>query len=231
MAAFDQSVVALADQITAALSQTPGDTASIRAVRKHFSKQFTELDRATVLEVAYELIDRAAVPKFVAYELVLHHAPAMQAITAAEVEALGQGMNSWADVDSFGTLVAGPAWRNGRVRDEVIGRWAKSEDRWWRRAALVSTVPLHAAAKADNGAAEKTLVMCRLLLQDRDDMVVKALSWALRAMAKREPKLVKAFIAENRGDLAARVVREVRNKLSTGLKNPKRRDRGDPQID
>jgi 3-methyladenine DNA glycosylase AlkD len=53
-------------------------------------------------------------------------------------------------------------------------------------------------------------------------MVVKALSWALRVLARRDAPAVKAFLAQHKGALHARVVREVRNKLRTGLKNPKR---------
>jgi 3-methyladenine DNA glycosylase AlkD len=54
-------------------------------------------------------------------------------------------------------------------------------------------------------------------------MVVKALSWALREAAKRDPKAVQRFVAEHKSILAARVLREVDNKIRTGLKNPKRR--------
>jgi hypothetical protein len=36
------------------------------------------------------------------------------------------------------------------------------------------------------------------------------------------PKAVQGFLVEHDADLAARVKREVRNKLRTGLKNPKR---------
>jgi len=53
-------------------------------------------------------------------------------------------------------------------------------------------------------------------------MVYKALSWALRALVVHDPAAVEAFIEEHRGQLHARVVREVRNKLATGLKNPPR---------
>ena len=51
-------------------------------------------------------------------------------------------------------------------------------------------------------------------------MVVKAMSWALRELAKRDPAAVKRFMKEEGDDLAARVKREVGNKLATGLKNP-----------
>ena len=61
--------------------------------------------------------------------------------------------------------------------------------------------------------------MCRLLIDDRDDMVVKAMSWALRALAVREPDTVRSFLSKNKKTLARRVVREVTNKLDTGRKD------------
>ena len=54
-------------------------------------------------------------------------------------------------------------------------------------------------------------------------MVVKAMSWALRELAKRDPKAVADFIRDEDDRLAPRVRREVLNKLKTGLKSPRRR--------
>jgi 3-methyladenine DNA glycosylase AlkD len=59
-----------------------------------------------------------------------------------------------------------------------------------------------------------------MLLDDHDDMIVKAMSWALRALSKRDPEQTAAFIESHRERLHFRVVREVRNKLRTGLKTP-----------
>jgi 3-methyladenine DNA glycosylase AlkD len=61
-----------------------------------------------------------------------------------------------------------------------------------------------------------------MMLADRDDMVVKAVSWALRELAKREPAVVERFVAKQEERLAPRVRREVRSKLRTGLKSPRR---------
>ena len=55
------------------------------------------------------------------------------------------------------------------------------------------------------------------LVADHDDMVVKALSWALRTLVAWDA--VRRFLREHTDQLAARVKREVTNKLETGLKN------------
>jgi 3-methyladenine DNA glycosylase AlkD len=54
-------------------------------------------------------------------------------------------------------------------------------------------------------------------------MIVKAMSWALRELLVHDPEAVTAFMRDHEADLAARVKREVNNKLKTGLKNPKGR--------
>ena len=139
-----------------------------------------------------------------------------------EIEEFGQGINSWGKVDSFARRLSGPAWLKGQIQDSLIHKWARSEDRWCRRAALVSTVALNVRSHGGYGDVARTLEVCRMLVNDRDDMVVKAMSWALRELVVHDSGAVRQFLSEHEDDLAARVKREVRNKLRTGLKNPKR---------
>jgi hypothetical protein len=58
-----------------------------------------------------------------------------------------------------------------------------------------------------------------LLVSDRDDMVVKTMSWAARALAQREPRAEADFVTAHEDQLARRVIPEVRNKIQTGRKN------------
>jgi 3-methyladenine DNA glycosylase AlkD len=210
----------LAEEIIRRLRETPRDVAAVRSLRKRISKEIAELDRDIVLDAALALISHAPYGRFVGYELVLNHS-AMGSISLDEVEALAKGMESWSDVDTFACYISGPAWRKGRIKDSAVREWARSEDRWWRRAALVSTVPLNVAAQGGRGDAKRTLAVCSLLAADRDDMVVKALSWALRSLVKHDPDGVRKFLEDHREIVAARVTREVNHKLSTGLKNPR----------
>jgi hypothetical protein len=53
------------------------------------------------------------------------------------------------------------------------------------KAALVSTVPLNNTARGGSGDAVRTTVICDLLRNDRDDMVVKALSWTCVSWRRR----------------------------------------------
>lgn len=198
------------------------DVESIRRIRREFSKQLAEASAEEVVRIALNLARRSEILyRFFAYELVHHHEQALRSLTTRSLEELGKGINSWGAVDCFGCYLAGPAWREGQVPDSLIKRWARSKDHWWRRAALVSTVPLNSRARGGKGDVRRTLEICELLADDRDDMVVKAMSWALRELAKRNPESVYNFLVRHEGKLASRVNREVKNKLNTGLKNPK----------
>ena len=109
------------------------------------------------------------------------------------------------------------------MADRFIHRWLASDDRWRRRAAVVATVALNNKARGGVGDTARTLGVCEAVLDDRDDMVVKGLSWALRELAKRDRRSVEHFFKAHNGRLAQRVRREVGNKLRTGLKNPRTR--------
>ncbi len=158
-----------------------------------------------------------------AYEIIAAHAGAFLTLRAETLEELGQGINSWWSVDSFARTLSGPAWRDGLVSDELIIRWAHSPDLWWRRAALVSTVAFNVRSQGGKGDVPRTLAICQVLVADHEDMVVKALSWALRELVYFDPNAVERFVQEHEHVLAGRVKREVGSKLRTGLKNPRQK--------
>lgn len=214
---------AIASQIGRRLAARPlARVAEYRGIRREFSRRLREAPAATVIGAAQIL---SQVPRrghrFVAYELVQKHPTAPASLDLRALELLGRGISDWDEVDCFCVCLSGPAWRRRQIPDGVIHRWARSPDRWWRRAALVSTVALNSRAHGGLGDRRRTLRVCRMLEAERDPMIVKAVSWALRELAKREPGPVRAFLAERSGQLAALVRREVRNKLDTGLKNPR----------
>lgn len=198
------------------------NTPNIRAVRREFSRRLAQAQPEFMLALAFELLrPKERLQRFLAYELLACHRAALQSLGKKEIEKLGRHLDSWGAIDMFACYLSGPAWRERQIPDALIVKWACSQDRWLRRAALVSTVALNRKALGGSGDAKRTLRICRLLVFERDDIVVKALSWALRELSKREAKAVRAFMLKYENALAPRVLREGRNKLKTGLKNPR----------
>ncbi len=212
----------IAAAIAAEIAALPvRNTPAVRAVRRAWSRRLAGAEATLVWAVADALLDEHGL-RWCGYELIAAHKEAVSCLTAADIVALGRGMASWGDVDTYGRTISGLAWVRGQLSDADITSWTASPDRWWRRAALVSTVALNERARGPHGDAARTLAICRLLVTDRDDMVVKAMSWALRSLAERDPEAVRAFLAETGAALATRARRETLHKLETGLKSPRR---------
>ena len=197
---------------------TKCDTPHLRALRKVWSQALKTESAEHVVAIAEAL--EAVSPqegKWLAYELIRHHKGALAEVSQLLVERFAGRAASWCAVDALGTTLTGPLWAKGRLPDALFDAWSRSENRWLRRSALVATVGLNASG-ADPG---RTLPLCLRLADDRDDMVEKAVSWALRYLSQRDRDAVVAFMDEHGGEFRARVRREVRNKLTSGLKNPK----------
>jgi 3-methyladenine DNA glycosylase AlkD len=206
------------------------DTASVRAVRTRWSRKLRSASAEDVLTLAVEFEAQAGQGgKWVAYELIRHHAAAFAAVSEQQVADFASRAQSWYAVDALGTILTGALWARGRMSDSLIEVWSKSHDRWRRRSALVATVGFNARDSVGGPGAARTLAICRRLVADRDDMVEKALSWALRVLSQRDRPAVESFMAEMGDRLPARVRREVKNKLSTGLKTPRARP-GGPKV-
>ncbi len=217
------SVTALTAEIREHVQALPlRDTTSLRNARREFSKRLAHAEPDLILSLALSLMKLPGFEfRFMAYELVQHHRGTFSSLDVLALEKLGNGIDNWGAVDCFACYLAGPAWRERQISDRVIRRWARSKDRWWRRAALVSTVALNNKARGGFGDTRATVIVCEMLVNDRDDMVVKALSWALRELSKRDPSSARRFLREHEKELAPRVAREVNSKLKTGLKNPR----------
>ncbi len=196
-------------------------TAELRSLRRKFSRELANEPGSSLIEAALLLLKHGGPFRFIAYELVQSHKEARNQLNRRVLERLAADLDSWGAVDTFACYLSGPAWRTGQINDRTVQKWARSKDRWWRRAAVVTTVPLNNRARGGSGDVDRTLMVCRIVIADRDQMVVKAVSWALRELAKRKPDAVAGFVDNYRQKLATRVIREVNNKLRTGLKNPK----------
>jgi 3-methyladenine DNA glycosylase AlkD len=196
---------------------------TLRALRRRYTREAASLSGQDVFRIADQIVEEGA-PRhhFVGFELVRCHPAAFSLMNRSRLERLGRRLSSWDTVDGFATILSGTAWREGLISDATVRAWSKSSDRWWRRTSLVSTVPLNVKTQGGIGDPERTLDICARHIADHDDMIVKALSWALRALSVTKPQPVRKFIRDHELELAPRVLREVRAKLDTGLKNPNR---------
>ncbi len=199
--------------------------------RNRFAELLADESPEYVVSLAHELwATDQNVLMWAAVHLIHLHPKAILHVRVSDLEKMGASLDGWGDVDTFCSLSC-TLWRLGRLSDARIRRWARSEGRWWRRSALVTMVakpPKKTRYRREliktHGAhldPDRILPFCEMLVADRDDMVVKAMSWVLRDLSVPHPEVVRRFLEKHQEALAARVLREVRNKLETGVKNPR----------
>jgi 3-methyladenine DNA glycosylase AlkD len=130
-------------------------------------------------------------------------------------------VDNWGLTDALGTRILAPwllADPEGRLGH--LGELIADADVWSRRLALVATVPIN-RGRAGLTIPDLALALIDRVAEERHPMITKAVSWALREITKTHPDRVAAYVEDNRDVLAAHVVREVGNKLRTGLKRGK----------
>ncbi len=110
-------------------------------------------------------------------------------------------VSSWADHDALVQYLIGPMIADDPRRVSVVFRWAKSKNRWHRRAAAVALLRGNKQLKFFDEIRRITA----MLLEDEDDMVQKGLGWLLREAAKYQREKTVPFLIDIR-DRAPRLV-------------------------
>jgi 3-methyladenine DNA glycosylase AlkD len=112
-------------------------------------------------------------------------------------------ISSWADHDGLVHYLIAPMLAAEPRRVNFVFRWAKSRDRWHRRAACVALIQ----GTRVNLFFPQIVKLSDLLLDDSDDMVQKGLGWLLRETAKFDPKKTVPYLMKIRGRAPRLVLR------------------------
>lgn len=105
----------IASQLAAQKDRT---ARTLHALRRQWSKELAGRSGKDVVRIALRLVEGDEMPyRFLGCALVFYHQDAVEYLRPRLVERLGQGIDSWGDVDVFAGFIAGPAWRERRVAD------------------------------------------------------------------------------------------------------------------
>jgi len=99
-------------------------------------------------------------------------------------------INNWNLVDTSAQHIVG-AHLSDKERS-ILYKLAKSDNLWERRIAILSTFHF-----IKNDDFEDTLTISELLLEDKHDLIHKAVGWMLREIGKRSEQTLKRFLDEH----------------------------------
>ena len=98
-----------------------------------------------------------------------------------------KGVNNWDLVDSSADKIVG-AYLSDKTKG-MLYKYAKSTNLWERRIAIVST---YYFIKENNF--DDTIAIAEILLEDKQDLIHKAVGWMLREVGKRNIKVLENFL-------------------------------------
>ncbi|MEZ4908849.1 MAG: DNA alkylation repair protein [Saprospiraceae bacterium] len=124
-------------------------------------------------------------------------------------------VNNWDLVDLTSHYILGKAILAGIYDYDLLDELSSSESLWDRRISIVSTY-----AFIKNGDIFPTLVLSKKLLDNKEDLMHKAIGWMLRESWKVDPETIEGFLMENYNQIPRTALRYAIEKME----EPKRKE-------
>lgn len=123
-------------------------------------------------------------------------------------------ISNWASCDTFCNHTVGAFLEMYPKYLENLKKWAKSKNRWMRRAAAVSLI-----IPARHGKfLENIFEIADILLTDDDDMVQKGYGWMLKVASGMHQKEVFEYVMKNKDRMPRTALRYAIEKMPKNLK-------------
>ena len=123
-------------------------------------------------------------------------------------------VTNWASCDTLCNHTVGDLVVKYPVSLADLKRWARSHNRWMKRAAAVSLI-----IPARRGLFQEDIVeIASILLTDKDDMVQKGYGWMLKAASEADHKAIFDFVMKHRTDMPRTAFRYAIEKMPPNLR-------------
>ena len=171
-------------------------TEIVGKIAKKYWLQVKELDKQAILQLCEELYlsnytEEAFIVSFWLPNYIDHLEPNDLATFKRWIE---HYINNWAKCDGFCNHTIGDLIQKYPESIGEVKGWAKSQNRWLKRAAAVSLI-----VPAKQGLfLEDAFEICDMLLLDGDDMVQKGYGWLLKEESRKHQSEVFSYVVKNR---------------------------------
>ena len=171
-------------------------TEVVGKIAKKYWKQVKTLDKQTIFKLCEELFrsdytEEAFIVSFWLPNYIEHLEPSDLATFKMWIE---RYINNWAKCDGFCNHTIGDLIQKYPESLSEVKSWAKSKNRWLKRAAAASLIV--PAKKGDF--MQEAFEICDLLLEDEDDMVQKGYGWLLKEESRKHQNQVFDYVVKNR---------------------------------
>jgi 3-methyladenine DNA glycosylase AlkD len=189
------------------------------AVRKIAAKHFQEIkgrEKAEIFSLCRDLLEtgygeEASIAFLWAYSLRSSFKPADFDVFEGWLESY---VDNWAKCDTLCNHTLGSFLEMYPEFMENLKSWARSENRWLRRASAVTLI-----LPARKGLfLEEAFAISDILLLDKDDMVQKGYGWLLKEASKKNQERVFDFVMRRKADMPRTALRYAIEKMPSDMK-------------
>ena len=171
-------------------------TEVVGKIAKKYWTQVKTLDKQTIFKLCEELFrsdytEEVFIVSFWLPNYIEHLEPSDLATFKMWIE---QYINNWAKCDGFCNHTIGDLIQKYPESISEVKSWAKSKNRWLKRAAAASLIV--PAKKGDF--MQEAFEICDMLMCDEDDMVQKGYGWLLKEESRKHQKEVFDYVVKNR---------------------------------
>ena len=191
-------------------------TAVVIRIAKGHNKKILAMDKSAVFAMCEELwqsgfTEESYIACQYAYLIRKDYKPADFKVFAKWVN---NYVSNWASCDTLCNHTIGTFVEMYPQYLKNLKKWAKSGNRWTRRAAAVTLI-----VPARNGKFLKDIFgIADLLLLDKDDLVQKGYGWMLKAASEAHQKEVFDYVMKNKGNMPRTALRYAIEKMPKKLR-------------
>jgi 3-methyladenine DNA glycosylase AlkD len=125
-------------------------------------------------------------------ELLMHRDDLVTAASLPALQKLVRDSYTWALVDPLSTAVIGTLYERAPGIAKTLDAWAKHDDFWVRRAAMLAHLK---QLRRGAGDFARFARYADAMLDEREFFIRKAIGWVLRETSKKRPALVADWLA------------------------------------
>jgi len=191
-------------------------TALVTKIAKAFDKEVLAMDKKEFFAMCEELwqsdyMEESFVACHFSYLLRKNYEPADFKVFEKWAE---NYVSNWASCDTLCNHTIGSFVEMYPEYLENLKKWAKSENRWLKRASAVTLI-----IPARHGKFLKDIFkIADILLLDKDDLVQKGYGWMLKASSEAHQKEVFEYVMKNKDKMSRTALRYAIEKMPKNLK-------------
>jgi 3-methyladenine DNA glycosylase AlkD len=184
---------------------------AISRVTRRVKHSHPALEHAGVLQLATTLWKRPIFElRMAAVDVLELYGPVLEPADIGILESMLRQSKTWALVDNLAASVVGALVDRYPGLGADLDRWARDDDFWIRRSALLALLkPLRAGA----GDFERFGRYADGMLEETEFFIRKAIGWVLRDTARKRPELVAAWVGPRTHRMSGVTIREAIKRL------------------